>query len=510
MTSPDAIKGRAWAQSVYEQKLASGDLPNLGRGYPDEVRAARAVQSIAERKLYVKAKRSSLKLEAPLPARDKRFWRGVQAWALEQEILVDHPNEWAAASAAVVKFVATHGELDDDDLEFLQRKHPDVLLAPVVSRLESEGALSVLGLEAGELDEAKAKQAVAAHRKQRAEANKKTVELVRVSDGQTVSMPGGTWATNNRPREEREPYRFSRYTKAALERMPAWAGIDHERPNSILWDGGGLHYIGVATLLSCMPPGAQIIVQTGPFVAAKVRKGQIDRGEEYAPAERFVVRGVRAGCDTKNWLNQELRHFDHPRHEAQSPPPVCPVWRVGEHRKSICSRAKKFRDTVLVVAGMPLPVGGAKDIVLDVPGDIICVPVPYRDMLRLGYPARLQPLDTPGQVRVYTDKGAVVAGVWQLGAVGFDPDTDRPRSDETMPCSALKNYQVPGKNPLGLCYKQGIAAYLPAFNNDPDLFGPAVILMGPITELDWTNEDEMWEDVDMDHPSWWQIAPVVW
>lgn len=75
--SPEA-SGRAWAERVYREKLADpARLPNLGRGYSNELRAARAVQSIADRKLFVRAARSSVKRDAPLSMNDRRFWRAV-------------------------------------------------------------------------------------------------------------------------------------------------------------------------------------------------------------------------------------------------------------------------------------------------------------------------------------------------------------------------------------------------------------------------------------------------
>lgn len=77
----DEARGRAWARNVYAEKLRTGDLPNLGPGFPDEARAARGVQAIADRKLFVRSGRSSRKLEAPLSAKDKAFWSGVLAEA---------------------------------------------------------------------------------------------------------------------------------------------------------------------------------------------------------------------------------------------------------------------------------------------------------------------------------------------------------------------------------------------------------------------------------------------
>lgn len=55
MSISDRTKGRGWAEGVYQEKLANpASLPNLGRGYTNEERAARAVLSIAMRKIYAK------------------------------------------------------------------------------------------------------------------------------------------------------------------------------------------------------------------------------------------------------------------------------------------------------------------------------------------------------------------------------------------------------------------------------------------------------------------------
>lgn len=76
--SIDTIKGRAWAEGVYQEKLANpASLPNLGPGYSKELRAARAVQSIAQRKLFVQGRAPGVRKELPLPPHQKAFWRGV-------------------------------------------------------------------------------------------------------------------------------------------------------------------------------------------------------------------------------------------------------------------------------------------------------------------------------------------------------------------------------------------------------------------------------------------------
>jgi hypothetical protein len=134
--------GRAWAKRVYEEKLASGDLPNLGSGFPKEVRAARAVQGIAERKLYIKAKRSHLKRPNVLSKGDALFWRNVIQWALEQEALLSSPKEWKAVVDRINKMASVDSELDADQIDFIQMKHPNVDVQVVLSRLVGEGLLS--------------------------------------------------------------------------------------------------------------------------------------------------------------------------------------------------------------------------------------------------------------------------------------------------------------------------------------------------------------------------------
>lgn len=76
--------GAQWAARVYAEKLAKGDLPNLGAGFSDELRAARAVSGIADRKLFVRSRGSSRKLDASLAPRDRQFWTEVLDWANAQ------------------------------------------------------------------------------------------------------------------------------------------------------------------------------------------------------------------------------------------------------------------------------------------------------------------------------------------------------------------------------------------------------------------------------------------
>lgn len=60
--------GKRWALKVFNEKLKSGKLPNLGEGYPDEYRAAYAVSQIARKKLEP---------GSPLWPKQKKFWEGV-------------------------------------------------------------------------------------------------------------------------------------------------------------------------------------------------------------------------------------------------------------------------------------------------------------------------------------------------------------------------------------------------------------------------------------------------
>jgi len=84
MAQMDHIKGRAWAEGVYEEKLANPkSLPNLGAGYSDALRAARAVQSIADRKLFTRPRGYGAPQDNPMPSSQRDFWRGVLARANE-------------------------------------------------------------------------------------------------------------------------------------------------------------------------------------------------------------------------------------------------------------------------------------------------------------------------------------------------------------------------------------------------------------------------------------------
>ena len=117
------LKGRAWAARVFEERLASGKLPRLGSGYTDEERAARAVRDIAERKLYVQSKRSSVRQDAPLSKWDREFWQGVQSWSIGRELRAREPATWEECEQAIIEW----GELDHIDVEFLEHKKKTTL-----------------------------------------------------------------------------------------------------------------------------------------------------------------------------------------------------------------------------------------------------------------------------------------------------------------------------------------------------------------------------------------------
>lgn len=76
-TSEEA-KGRAWALRVYGEKLSDpSSLPDLGEGFSNELRAARAVQGIADRKLHIRSARSARRVAASLPPWERAFWQAV-------------------------------------------------------------------------------------------------------------------------------------------------------------------------------------------------------------------------------------------------------------------------------------------------------------------------------------------------------------------------------------------------------------------------------------------------
>lgn len=138
MSNP--AKGREWAERVYNERLASGNLPNLGSGYPKEVRAARAVQAIAENKLFAKDRR---RVALPLPASSRKFWQDVQAWALEQEAMVSYPKEWAAVVKLVNKLNGWEMDIGTDEIEVMQERVPDIVVTVILSRLVGDGALTL-------------------------------------------------------------------------------------------------------------------------------------------------------------------------------------------------------------------------------------------------------------------------------------------------------------------------------------------------------------------------------
>jgi hypothetical protein len=80
----DYREGRRWALKVFRDKLKKKDLPNLGRGCPDEYRAAYAIREIATNKLYYKKSPFSAdRRPRPLFPKQKSFWTGVLDEALE-------------------------------------------------------------------------------------------------------------------------------------------------------------------------------------------------------------------------------------------------------------------------------------------------------------------------------------------------------------------------------------------------------------------------------------------
>jgi hypothetical protein len=88
--SDPTLDGIKWAERVFDEKLRTGDLPNLGSGYPDEIRAAKAVQKIADKKLFVRDPRSPRKVSAPLRPRDRQFWQAVLDWS--NAYIVEYEN----------------------------------------------------------------------------------------------------------------------------------------------------------------------------------------------------------------------------------------------------------------------------------------------------------------------------------------------------------------------------------------------------------------------------------
>lgn len=68
-----------FAERVYQERLRSGDLPELGAGYSREHRAAYAVRQIAERKLGVVT--SGRGGHVKRTTRPDPFWEDVASWA---------------------------------------------------------------------------------------------------------------------------------------------------------------------------------------------------------------------------------------------------------------------------------------------------------------------------------------------------------------------------------------------------------------------------------------------
>lgn len=81
-------RGRAWAKGVYDEKLSNpSSLPNLGAGYTKEHRAARAVHSIADRKLYTRSGRGGHPMPNRLRNDEREFWLGVAEMAAELAVV---------------------------------------------------------------------------------------------------------------------------------------------------------------------------------------------------------------------------------------------------------------------------------------------------------------------------------------------------------------------------------------------------------------------------------------
>lgn len=89
----DQSRGRIWAQRVYDERMASGNLPNLGRGFSKEQRAWRAVQSIAMRKLYVNGSPFGENRYLPMPEHQRAFWRGALELANQRLVALDQPPQ---------------------------------------------------------------------------------------------------------------------------------------------------------------------------------------------------------------------------------------------------------------------------------------------------------------------------------------------------------------------------------------------------------------------------------
>lgn len=102
--------GRDWADKVYQQKLADPrSLPNLGTGFSDELRAARALQAIAERKLYtVSGRGGHVRVANSLRPADRNFWQDVAKRA--GELAVAAPPKGTSKKRALRGF-----SMDDFD-----------------------------------------------------------------------------------------------------------------------------------------------------------------------------------------------------------------------------------------------------------------------------------------------------------------------------------------------------------------------------------------------------------
>ena len=361
-------------------------------------------------------------------------------------------------------------------------------------------------------------------RETRAQANKKRVKALRLHTGEELSIPGGTWASNAPMWPSTTPLDLmgDMGKTAALVRLAVGKreleeliakGVDPQRPIGVQWREG--HGFGGSLqlapfLLSCAVPGSTVFVQTGDWGPSP------QLHTEVAAAEPVVVAGVYPYSDASpgHWLSRPV--FDVWPAEGGRGEGSCPKWRKGNDLRWGPVRAARRRAKVDVLFGFPSP--ESPGVKLDMPGDFMCVPVPYSAMRALGAPVRVDLLDTPGMVRVHSSAGAVLSSVWRLGDVAFSyhefvnglgETVGTALGKHTMPCPKFgKAARVP-KN-LDSCYKQGWGVYMPGYEEDSDLYGPGVLLMPGASGLNWEWPSDEYEDVELDDPTYWTIAPVVW
>lgn len=117
----DYQKGQAWAQRVFQEKLDKRDLPNLGPGYTDGQRAARAVSGIADRKLFARSGRSpSVRQENPLSRKQRDFWRGVLDQANALAVQHDPYEGGELANPPKRKARSRYGKKFQEDMQVLK------------------------------------------------------------------------------------------------------------------------------------------------------------------------------------------------------------------------------------------------------------------------------------------------------------------------------------------------------------------------------------------------------